>query len=271
MFAEARTDAGRRLRPGATEVAAPRSVHRSASRRRSTPGDCIVPTDDGPSRHRRRFRRARRHGPADGPADPGRRVPPDRHVAHADRVAELVAAGASRRPDPGRGRHGLGRGLRHGPGHGRSRGRPRRSGWPPRRRPSRARHLRDGDASAGGHATAGRSLRGARRDPARRAGVRRRDRGARGQPVDHGRRRPGRFRAGPTVLEAMGRTVVHIGPSGAGQVAKACNQLVVGATIAAVAEALPSRTRPASTRRSSARRSPAGSPPVASSTCMAGA
>ena len=40
------------------------------------------------------------------------------------------------------------------------------------------------------------------------------------------------------ILEAMGRTVVHIGPSGAGQLAKACNQLVVGATIAAVAEAL---------------------------------
>lgn len=40
------------------------------------------------------------------------------------------------------------------------------------------------------------------------------------------------------VLEAMGRTVVHIGPSGSGQLAKACNQLVVGATIAAVAEAL---------------------------------
>ena len=40
------------------------------------------------------------------------------------------------------------------------------------------------------------------------------------------------------VFEAMGRTVVRVGDSGAGQLAKACNQLVVGATIAAVAEAL---------------------------------
>jgi len=40
------------------------------------------------------------------------------------------------------------------------------------------------------------------------------------------------------VLEALGKSIVHIGPSGAGQVAKACNQLVVAATIEAVAEAL---------------------------------
>jgi len=39
------------------------------------------------------------------------------------------------------------------------------------------------------------------------------------------------------VLEALGRTITHIGPSGSGQVAKACNQLVVGSTIEAVAEA----------------------------------
>jgi 2-hydroxy-3-oxopropionate reductase len=40
------------------------------------------------------------------------------------------------------------------------------------------------------------------------------------------------------VFEALGKNIVHIGPSGAGQVAKACNQLVVAATIEAVAEAL---------------------------------
>ena len=40
------------------------------------------------------------------------------------------------------------------------------------------------------------------------------------------------------VLEALGKTIVHVGPSGAGQVTKACNQLVVAATIEAVAEAL---------------------------------
>ncbi len=39
------------------------------------------------------------------------------------------------------------------------------------------------------------------------------------------------------VLEVLGRTITHVGPSGAGQVAKACNQLVVGSTIQAVAEA----------------------------------
>jgi 2-hydroxy-3-oxopropionate reductase len=44
-------------------------------------------------------------------------------------------------------------------------------------------------------------------------------------------------RAAP-VFGALGKNIVHIGPSGAGQVAKACNQLVVAATIEAVAEAL---------------------------------
>src|SRR5437867_7923223 len=40
------------------------------------------------------------------------------------------------------------------------------------------------------------------------------------------------------LLEALGKNIVHVGPSGAGQIAKACNQLVVAATIEAVAEAL---------------------------------
>ncbi len=40
------------------------------------------------------------------------------------------------------------------------------------------------------------------------------------------------------VFEALGANIVHVGPSGAGQVCKACNQLVVAATIEAVAEAL---------------------------------
>lgn len=44
-------------------------------------------------------------------------------------------------------------------------------------------------------------------------------------------------RASP-LFEALGRNIVHVGPSGAGQVCKACNQLVVAATIEAVAEAL---------------------------------
>lgn len=40
------------------------------------------------------------------------------------------------------------------------------------------------------------------------------------------------------LLEIMGANVVHIGESGAGQVCKSCNQVVVGATIAGVAEAI---------------------------------
>jgi 2-hydroxy-3-oxopropionate reductase len=41
------------------------------------------------------------------------------------------------------------------------------------------------------------------------------------------------------VLEAMGNAerIVHIGDSGAGQICKACNQLVIGGTLAAVGEA----------------------------------
>ncbi len=49
---------------------------------------------------------------------------------------------------------------------------------------------------------------------------------------------PDAFERARPVLESMGRTVVRVGGSGAGQLAKACNQLIVGATIAAVAEAL---------------------------------
>lgn len=40
------------------------------------------------------------------------------------------------------------------------------------------------------------------------------------------------------VLQAMGKTITHIGESGAGQVAKACNQIVVAVSIEAVAEAM---------------------------------
>ncbi|WP_295886329.1 NAD(P)-dependent oxidoreductase [uncultured Thiohalocapsa sp.] len=40
------------------------------------------------------------------------------------------------------------------------------------------------------------------------------------------------------LFQVMGRQVVHIGDHGAGQVCKACNQIVVGQTIAGVGEAL---------------------------------
>jgi len=40
------------------------------------------------------------------------------------------------------------------------------------------------------------------------------------------------------ILESLGKTIVHVGPHGAGQVVKAANQLVVGGTYALVAEAI---------------------------------
>jgi 2-hydroxy-3-oxopropionate reductase len=40
------------------------------------------------------------------------------------------------------------------------------------------------------------------------------------------------------LLEALGKTIVHVGAHGAGQVVKACNQIVVALTIQAVSEAL---------------------------------
>ena len=46
------------------------------------------------------------------------------------------------------------------------------------------------------------------------------------------------FARATPIFEALGQNIVHVGPSGAGQVCKACNQLVVAATIEAVAEAL---------------------------------
>ena len=49
---------------------------------------------------------------------------------------------------------------------------------------------------------------------------------------------PAAFNRARPVFDALGHAVVRVGMSGAGQLAKACNQLVVGATIAAVAEAL---------------------------------
>jgi 2-hydroxy-3-oxopropionate reductase len=51
-----------------------------------------------------------------------------------------------------------------------------------------------------------------------------------GKPADLERARP--------ILDSLARVVVHCGPAGAGQVAKACNQLIVMATLGAVAEAL---------------------------------
>jgi 2-hydroxy-3-oxopropionate reductase len=46
------------------------------------------------------------------------------------------------------------------------------------------------------------------------------------------------FAAAKPFFDALGKTVVHVGPHGAGQVVKAANQLVVGGTYALVAEAI---------------------------------
>ena len=51
-----------------------------------------------------------------------------------------------------------------------------------------------------------------------------------GEEEDFGRARP--------LFEAMGKSIVHVGESGAGQTVKACNQIVVALTIEAVSEAL---------------------------------
>ncbi len=51
-----------------------------------------------------------------------------------------------------------------------------------------------------------------------------------GEEADFERARP--------LFEAMGKTVTHVGPAGAGQVTKAANQVVVALTIEAVSEAL---------------------------------
>jgi 2-hydroxy-3-oxopropionate reductase len=46
------------------------------------------------------------------------------------------------------------------------------------------------------------------------------------------------FEAAKPLFDVLGKTVVHVGPHGAGQVVKAANQLVVGGTYALVAEAI---------------------------------
>jgi 2-hydroxy-3-oxopropionate reductase len=51
-----------------------------------------------------------------------------------------------------------------------------------------------------------------------------------GEPEEFERARP--------LFEALGKTIVHVGPAGSGQVVKACNQVVVALSIEALAEAL---------------------------------
>ena len=46
------------------------------------------------------------------------------------------------------------------------------------------------------------------------------------------------FERAKPLFEAMGKTIVHVGGPGAGQIVKACNQIVVALNYAAVSEAL---------------------------------
>jgi 2-hydroxy-3-oxopropionate reductase len=46
------------------------------------------------------------------------------------------------------------------------------------------------------------------------------------------------FAAAQPILDAVGKTIVHVGPNGAGQTVKAANQLIVGTNIQVLAEAL---------------------------------
>ena len=48
----------------------------------------------------------------------------------------------------------------------------------------------------------------------------------------------GDFHRAMPLFEAMGKTIVHVGGAGAGQIVKACNQVVVAINYAAVSEAL---------------------------------
>ncbi|WP_353112976.1 2-hydroxy-3-oxopropionate reductase [Microbacterium sp.] len=49
---------------------------------------------------------------------------------------------------------------------------------------------------------------------------------------------PEHFAAAEPVLNAIGKTIVHVGPAGAGQTVKAANQLIVAVNIQALAEAI---------------------------------
>ena len=50
--------------------------------------------------------------------------------------------------------------------------------------------------------------------------------------------KPEAFAKAKPLFEAMGKTITHVGPNGDGQTAKVANQIIVGLTIEAVAEAL---------------------------------
>ncbi len=54
---------------------------------------------------------------------------------------------------------------------------------------------------------------------------------------------PAAFQRALPILQVLGKNIVHMGAAGAGQVTKACNQIVVALTVQAVAEALTLATK----------------------------
>ncbi len=54
---------------------------------------------------------------------------------------------------------------------------------------------------------------------------------------------PAAFQRALPILQVLGKNIVHMGAAGAGQVTKACNQIVVALTVQAVAEALALATK----------------------------
>src|SRR3954451_14126092 len=57
-----------------------------------------------------------------------------------------------------------------------------------------------------------------------------------GGPPSRGGAEPAALARGEPILQAMGRTIVHAGPSGNGQTAKICNNMILGASMIAVCE-----------------------------------
>ena len=79
--------------------------------------------------------------------------------------------------------------------------------------------------------------RGRRPRVGRCAGLRRRRRRQSGFAHLHVRRGGAAFAAAKPILETMGRRIVHCGEAGAGQAAKICNNMILGATMIVTAEA----------------------------------
>lgn len=77
------------------------------------------------------------------------------------------------------------------------------------------------------------------------------------------------FQRALPIFQAMGKNIVHVGGPGAGQVTKACNQVVVALTIQAVAEALLLAEKAGSTRHGCGKHSLEDLPIAECLKCMA--